>query len=89
LFVTVIDFVFVVPTRVFPKATDVAESEIVGAGATPVPESGSRLGDPATLEAIDSDALRVPPAVGRNDTETAQVAPGAIVLLVQVFVPIT
>ena len=50
---------------------------VVPPTTTPVPDTGMVWGEPATLSATLSDAVRAPPAAGVNVTEIVHFAPAA------------
>src|SRR5437660_1704103 len=61
-------------------------SDTTGAGTTPVPLRATACGLLAALSVIERLAARAPPAVGRKATLTEQLAPGATLTQVLVWV---
>ncbi len=66
--------VLVVPTDWLPKARLVEERLTTAAALVPVPEKVTAWGLPLTLSVMDSEAVRLPLAAGRNVTLTEQLA---------------
>ena len=79
VFVTVIAWAGeLLPRIVLAKVSDEVESVTLGAGAAAaLPVRATVCGDPVTLSAMLTDAVRVPAAVGLNVTVMAQLAPTA------------
>jgi hypothetical protein len=73
------------PGMTTPKLIDVGDREAKGAGAAPVPVKAAVCGLPAALSVIDTEAVRVPAAVGLNVTLMEHLAP-AVTEAPQVFV---
>jgi len=65
------------PGMTTPKLIEVGEREATGAGATPVPLKPAVCGLPVALSVIDTEAVRVPAAVGLNVTLMEHLAPAA------------
>ena len=88
LFVSTTDWEgLVAPTVSEPNVKLLEESAAAGAvGAVPVPDNETLCGLPAALLPTLALAVRVPVAVGWNDTLNAQVALGINVALLQVLV---
>jgi hypothetical protein len=64
----------VVPTDWLPKARLVEERLTTAVALVPVPERVTVWGLPPTLSVMDSEAVRLPLAAGRNVTLTEQLA---------------
>lgn len=80
LFVSVVDWlVDVVPTATEPRARLVGLSVTAGLGFVPVPLSATDCGLPGALSVTETDAGRLPEAVGENVAEMEQFAPAASV----------